>query len=393
MGIKVLLNWFKVVGIIPLGLFYLYLINPFQRNYLIAYALTLFVFVKGSFVLNRVRFDAVMLFLFSASYMLFSLIDPEVYIQTTLFYGLFPLTFLFLGSYFASKVEKSEMNSFLILAGILFSFSPLISVIINLRSGGFIQLDRGIPMFWGGTSPVKATLMGGYFTFNMCLLSIIMSSSSMKLLKKLLLGLVFVLSLLCVFRLGSRTQVAISLFVSVISLLFVIPKQSMNSNLRLFLMLGSLAILVYLYVPMGSDAEYLSTLGHRLQKSDNTGSAGGRSELWMMSLEYLVKEPFGWDKSEFGHSHNFWLDVGRAYGFLPLILLLIFSYRSIIITRTFIKTTKDIALKNTAFVFILASNLMFFVEPIVEGLFTFFLMYCFIIGFMLETNTENELSR
>lgn len=376
------LKYINRVGVPIVALLAFFLIDPYQKNYLAGYVLTVLIYVKRDFLLKHLDFDYFILFVFSVIYALFSLFDPEIFTQTMLFYGLFPPVFYLWGKYFTYKTQDTySIFLLLFLVGFLYSLLPLFSVYLNLTGGEGNPLERTIPMLLSGT-PMKATLMAAYFTFNMCIPALLfVRLPRYNILVKSVLSFLFILSLLCVFRLGSRTQLAICLITFGLTILFIIPNQSLGKNLRLLLSIVSLAIVLYLYVPIDLDSEYLSTLGRRLERSDNTGSAGGRTELWAKSVDNLFVKPLGWEKSEFGHSHNLWLDVARIHGLIPFFILIFFSIRSLLNAKKAIRVTKNsMYLKAIFFSFTLAANLMFFVEPITEGIFSIFLVYCFFQG-------------
>ncbi|KQC29342.1 O-antigen ligase family protein [Flagellimonas eckloniae] len=382
-----ILFYFRRLGIHIVGLFCFFLIDPFQKNFLAGYALTGFVYLKKDFLLKRLDFDFLLIQAFAIVYGLFSIIDPDIFTQTVIFYGVFPPVFFMLGRYFMSKTPNLESIFYIFFTvGLLYSLSALISVTVNLKGGGFANFDRSIPMIWNGSKPIKATLMAAFLTFNMCIPALLLVKlKKFNIQFKAIAAIIFVQSLLCVFRLGSRTQLAIFLISTVLTLIFIIPKQSLNQNFKLFFSLVFVAVLVFLYVPFDLDSEYMSTLGRRLQNSDNTGSAGGRTKLWSMSIENIFKSPLGWDKEEFGYSHNLWLDVARIHGVIPFILLVVYSIRSILNTKKAILLSNGhLSVTTIFFSLILASNLMFFVEPVTEGIFSFFLVYCFFQGFIKE---------
>lgn len=375
------------VGFHIVALLAFFLIDPYQKNFLAGYLLTAFIYIKKDFILRRIDTDFVLIQAFAIVYALFSLIDPEIFTQTVIFYGVFPPVFFLLGRYLMSKTKRVD-DIFVILftVGMLYSVSALLSVTFNLKSGGYANFDRAIPMIWSGSKPMKATLMAAFFTFNMCIPALtLVQLKKFNIAFKAITLLIFVQSLLCVFRLGSRTQLAIFLITTALTLLFILPKQSLNQNIRLLLLLAASAVLVYIYIPFDLDSEYLSTIGQRLQNSDNTGSAGGRTTRWTRSLENLFIKPLGWDKTEFGYAHNLWLDVARTHGIIPFIILIIFSVRTLLNTKKAIRFSKvSLPVTTLFFSYVLAANLMFFVEPVTEGIFSFFLVYCFIQGFIRE---------
>jgi hypothetical protein len=169
----------------------------------------------------------------------------------------------------------------------------------------------------------------------------------------------------------------------VVSLLFVVPNQKLKANFKLFLALGFVALIIYLFVPLDLNANYLSTLGSRLQESDNASSAGGRTGRWMSSINNLFTKPLGWNLNEFGYAHNLWLDVARFGGLIPLSILLIFTFRSIgKIVKLATINSEQLFFNTLLIAYTTATFLMFFVEPIMDSLnlFYFFTTFCLLQG-------------
>lgn len=388
---KATIQYIENVGFLLIGLLFIFLINPFEKGYLAGYLLTALIYLKKDFLLKSLDLDYVMLLVFSIVYALtfaFTM-KPGQGMQDILFYGFFPCTFYLIGKYLAQKNIPHKGLFYLLFAiGFIFSFSALISVLLNLKSGGFVQFERSIPMFWNGKI-VSATLMGAYLTFNMCIPAILISKGGkLNMPFKITASLIFIVTLLCVFRLGSRTQLVITAATILFSLLFVIPNQSIKANLKLLVILGLGAVFIMNFFSFDLEADYLSTLGQRLQEgSDNSGSAGGRTERWAKSLENLFTKPFGWSLNEFGYSHNMWLDVARYAGIVPFLLLVVFTIRSFFNIRKALKLyPKELLLNTTILVYSIALFLIFFVEPIMEGLFNLFVVFCLFQGIINAYN-------
>jgi O-antigen ligase len=354
-------------------------------GFVAGYLLVLSVFLKQDFIKRSLDADVVILLFFSVAYAAFYTQHPEFTVQASVFYLIFPITFFLLGKYFVEKSKSvQELYLLLLMVGFLFSFTPFVSVTLNLIQGGFIQLERNVPMFWD-KKIVSTTLMASFFTFNMCILPLLVVQVSQR--KKfskvqLLVAFgVFIVSLLCTFRLGSRTQAAIAMILLVFALLYVIPNQSYKNNFRLFIVILILGAIVYKFVPLNLDADYFSVLGNRLEQSDNTGTAGGRTQRWALSLPNLISKPLGWSIDEFGYSHNLWLDVAQVTGILPFCLLIVFSARNFLNLKKLVRNkTIDLPFRTIILTFTVATNIVFFVEPIMQGAFSLFVIYCFMQG-------------
>ena len=229
---------------------------------------------------------------------------------------------------------------------------------------------------------MKATAMGAYLTYNMTIPGLLLNYQQ-KLGKVFILSAItlFILTLLSVFRLGSRTQLLISVISILISLFFIIPNQPIRKNFKL---IGTLIFLIsgfLIFFPIDLDADYFSVLGSRLQESQNASSAGGRTDRWIKSLQHIISDPLGWEIEAFGFSHNMWLDVARYTGVISFILLIVLTIRFYGKIYKAIRLKKDALLINSQILlYSIASFLIFFVEPIMEGLFFLFVSFCMFQG-------------
>lgn len=386
-------NYIQKVGFVYLIPFLFYLLDPFGKGYLFGYILLLALLLNSKKLIPLLDRDFVFLSLFSGIYAIFYAHYGQSGIQLIFIYAFFPGFFYLFGKYLVlPSLSTSQLVFLFFIIGFVFSFSALISVLINLKEGGFVQVGREIRMLGTG-KPMKATLMAGYLTFNMCLPIIyLIKQRKIPLVLQLTAAVIFIATLLSVFRLGSRTQLVITILTIVISLLFVIPRQTIKANTRLFSFLILIVGFVLKFVPLNLNADYFSVLGSRLLESNNTGSAGGRTELWIQALQNLFTHPLGWQGSHVRFAHNLWLDVARYAGLIPFFLLLIFTVRSLRNTYKAVRKAQgELLLNTTMLIFTLASMLIFFVEPIMEGLFYLFTVYCVFQG-MINAYLGNPIS-
>lgn len=380
---KILNYYFEKPGFLGL-LFAVYLINPFDLGFLVGYIIFAALFIKGKFIKKNLDLDLFLLLVFSLIYGAFYALDPEFGLQFILIYGVFPPTFYLLGKYLCNKAETEEVIfKSLIVVGFLLSFSAFISVLASIMQDGFGQIERSLPLIWGD-DVVSATIMGSYFTLNMCIPAIlVVRQIKLSLFMRIFMIIVFVISLLCILRIGTRTQIVISLFVLLSALIYVIPRQSLKKNLIMFsIFIGGIVLLIQ-NVNFDLSSDWLSAFADRMENNNGAdiASGGGRTSRWVKSFEYLFKKPLGWSVEEFGHSHNLWLDVLRASGVIPFLLLVIYGVRSFFKIRRISKLNKEmLSFFNQIRVYSLGLFLLFMVEPIFEGMFATFIVFCFLMG-------------
>lgn len=380
--------------IMILALLAFYLINPLSLGYLAGYLIAALILANGTFVLKNLDMDFLLLFLYSTIYALFYSFDFESQgKQFIAIYAITPPVFYLAGKFLVKDKPSSNIIYYVLFGiSILYSISALISVFINFYEGGFVQLQRSIPFFWGG-KPVSATVMGSFFTLNMCIPALLILSKGKKgVIFNVIAIVTFVISLICVLRLGSRTQLGIFLIMTIFAFFYMLPKQSIKQNV---ILIGLVCLVIYYIstkVSFNMNADWLTTFSDRMDSSGgNIASGGGRTERWVKSFEYLFKYPLGWDVKEFGYSHNLWLDVLRAVGIIPFFILIIYSIRSV---KQIYKTTK-LNRKATDFngqvmVYFLAFFALFMVEPIMEGIFGSFALFCLFKG-VINKHYTNEL--
>lgn len=391
----VLFKHIKEIGVILTFFLFLFLVNPFNLNIYFGYAIVALIIIKKHFLLKNIDFSFFLLLISSVIYAMFYALNPKSGIQFIIVYAFFPPSFYLLGKYIYIKLKgnKEKLFYFLFILATLYSITPLISVLLNIREGGFGQLDRSLPLIWNGQL-VTATIMGSFYTLNMCIpaLLIVKKDKINWLFTITAIGL-FLLTLASTLRIGSRTQIAVFLIVLFCTLLYIIPKQSKRRNIVTFFIfiLGTAFILSK--VSFDLDQDWLSTFAGRMENggSDDIASGGGRSSRWVKSIENIFKKPLGWETEEFGHSHNLWLDVLRVSGVIPFFLLLGFSIKSFFVLKSAVfKNKENLAFNNQLLVYFIAFNLVFMVEPIFEGVIEMFALFCFFMGIVTMYRSEQR---
>jgi hypothetical protein len=389
---KSLFKYFKKIGFLTLFLLVIYLINPFNKGFLAGYLLFVLMYINKDFIRRSLDKTYFLLLFFSLVYAAFYYFNLEQGVQWLIIYATFPSVFYLLGKKIVPQNHNSEVIAhMLVILGISYSITGILSVGTNLLEGGFVQMGRNIADFWSGNER-SATALGAYFIFNMSIPGLLIAEKrNISLLGKIVLIGIFVVSLLCVFRLGSRTQMSLTVIGILIGIAYRIKNQNIISNFKFVFVLLVLLILGINYISIDLDADYLSSLGRRLQESENAGSAGGRTELWSKSLTNLIEKPLGWSLDEFGYSHNMWFDAARTGTVISFFLLLAFTIVSIKNIIRFLKINMENSYFNAIIlIFNIMIFLQFFVEPVLESLYILFAFYCFIQG-LINKHVENGI--
>ena len=372
--------------------FLLFLLDPFLLGYLFGYVFVFSLVIRNKIVVEYIDRGFFILLFFSVVYALFYALDPIGGYTYVINYALIPPFAYLFGKYMIKRsVNEDQIISLLIFIGFVYSFTALVSVFIEVVNNGFGSIQRSLPMFWRGNI-VSATKMGGYFTLNLCLPGILLAAyKKFKTSKLVPLIALYIISLLCIVRLGSRTQLAVTVLTTVFTMIYLLWRESLKKNLGI---LGVFTILVaYLLskVNFKSNAEWLSAYASRIENKGDLRSAGGRTDRWLLALENLIEKPLGWKVEEFGYAHNLWLDSAMVGGVLSFILLLIFTIFSFRTFKKYFKKYSQGIVINILFLnYGIAFLLVFFVEPILIGFFHLFCLFCFIVGcakaYKLESN-------
>lgn len=387
---------------IVLFLMALYAIDPFSYGFVFGYLLSIFIFVnlkKLSHLLDRTFLS---LFLFSTVYAVFYTFNLDMGVQFIFIYALIPASLYLAGKMLYIESEKLNIQT-LFLLGFLFSVSSMASVFKEIIVHGFVTIKRDVPSIWTGDI-VPATNTAAYFVMNMCIPGILLVGY--KQVKphflKIFSVLLFLLSLTCVLRLGSRTHLAITIFSVLIAVFYRLKKQNIVQNFVLLAVIFVGVNLGFAYLSLDSDSDILSAYADRMDsKEHGVSTAGGRLNKWEKSIIYMFKEPLGWDLDEFGYSHNLWFDATRIGGVISFVLLLIFTFYTLRILLKVLRIRQKIfLLDGQLLIYFISFILVFLVEPILDGLFVLFSIFCAVVGFTqshclkldLEKNDKNNSS-
>ena len=177
-----IINYIRNVGLILILPLIGYLVNPLELGYLFGYLLFAIVIVKKDFVKQNLDFSLFLLTLFSIILALFYSFQADALAgkQYIAIYAVTPPIFYLLGKYLV-RDHITSLGIFYLLMTIagLFSFSALLSVLLNFLEGGFAQMDRTIPNFWTGNK-VSATVMASFFSLNMCIPGLLLADLTKK---------------------------------------------------------------------------------------------------------------------------------------------------------------------------------------------------------------------
>ena len=118
-----------------------------------------------------------------------------------------------------------------------------------------------------------------------------------------------------------------------------------------------------------------------------------RIDSWGTVLSGLFKYPLGGKGPDLraGYAHNLWLDVGYEGGLIPFILLLSFTIVSLYAVYRFLKTDHPVYFKGITISLLTALGIIFFLEPVLQGITVLFMFYCFLVGVIFKVNYLSKM--
>lgn len=344
----------------------------------------IYIFLNLKIFIRNVDIKGIFLLLFSLFYVAFYSLKSNYSLNLIPTYLSFFVVYM-IGKILSKKYQSDNFFYFLFIFLMLIEMLiPTISILMNIITNGF-KGGRNMSLIWDKNLEIPATGLAGHFILSIVSLSTLLVPNTTKFFNKMKIfyGAVFFISIICIFRLASKTQIGILTITMVTAIIYLFRKQSLLKNISIVLFI-SILILTVSYLKT-TNSSLFEIYNQRAENEDisYTMSASGRTELWSKSIGYIFNHPLGWNSQElgYGYAHNLWLDTARVAGILPLIFLLIFTFLSISQIPNILKSKNyffNINILST-FIGLLA---LFFVEPIIEGLPSSFIIFCLLTGYL-----------
>ena len=365
----------------------LFFLNPFNYGFAFGYLLFAYQLFIGNLFYNGMKPISITLLICTLTYAAFYSFDPVLGSQFIFLYAIIPYTFLTCGRFLALE-NKEELIPKLFLLGFILSLPSLISVLLSIQQEGFITIERDVPNIWTG-EPEPATNTAGALILNMCIpaLLIIRWKFFKKNVYSILALVIFALSVTCVLRLGSRTHLVIAVFTVFVASFYKMTKQGAIKNAVLIGAIFIVSNLAFTYFTIDKDSDILSAYADRMDsKKHGAATAGGRLWKWERSTELIFEKPLGWRIDEIGLAHNLWFDVARVGGIISFGFLLVFTLKVFqkVMTIAYRKPMSVISIPGILLIYLVGFYLLFFVEPIMEGYFNCFVLFCVVAGSIVE---------
>jgi hypothetical protein len=356
----------------------------------------IFIYVMKNRLTKNFFVSSSTLFLFSILYsgilFMYGFID---YPSQPVMFLVFPLILIVMG-YKLVDSENNYQKAYTYIFLVIFSLSlfGFLSVIKTINKFGVesISLGRTVISIWND-SLITATGLNTFLSFGLILLPILFISFKgvrHGRMMKLLCAICFFTSIYSTIVLGNRTGLGI-VAISILTIFLFSKKHVAKKYLNMMLGLIFLFIFRILFNQnfLGIRYEWESTLLSSRLNGQNL-SEDPRLLSWNAAFKGLFDYPMGGRETPLplSFAHNMWLDVGYDAGLLPFIVLIIFTVFSFGSLMFFIKSNHPILLKSLLVGIFTAFYITFMVEPIFQGWFTHFTLYCFMVGLVQRLNFE-----
>lgn len=371
---------------IQFGLLFLISLN-FANLYFYIIFLAFFICVLTNVKSFKFDISSVLLVLFSVCYILFYPPTRESYTSILKQFA-YPMCYLIgLNLFFIDEDKKNNNSSddqiklsiLIVTMGTFLHY--LLNASINIES-----LLRNTVDYWTG-EVVVATDQALLVTMAIGVFSVWLCGDS-KVWKKVfsLLGLLLVF--IYNFVLAGRTIILLSAITIFIAFMFVQKHTSSSGRIKRYLFLSVIlfcVLLLFLNNVYGIRDWILdSNLSNRFEAQDYVSDI--RVERKLIYISRVFDFPFGGGslrEAVGGHAHELYLDVLSDVGLLGYILVVIVvllgdmsAFRVFKIERLSVET------RNLIICVFVGINIVFFLEPIIQGEPWLFCIFCFLIGVM-----------
>lgn len=298
----------------------------------------------------------------------------------------YPSIFLLLGYYSSLKEEINEEYVFFYSALGLLLFSILSYFYSTIVFGSYANiLERGegriLYSFWDN-SPYAATLINGYLAIFISLLFyyIINFNNDRFFYIKTILSCS---ALYIGFSLGNRTALLIASISFLTFIIFSIKEKiKIRWNVLILLIVSSSIFLLKNFSE--------SLFSNRVE--DLSATDDPRMRAWSEGISIISNNFLGSiDKTSVGFAHNLWIDVGIGGGIVPFLLLIMLSLINFLMIIFLVIYKKKSKIDYLLIYSFIAFFVTFMLEPIFQGLFKLFCLYCLFVG-ILVYNFEKKVS-
>lgn len=376
----------KIKQILLFTLFFATLITSlFPQNIYILdlFAIATFLMLPANKWWNR---GTAALLLFSIFYAIMIILGGHMNsVFLTISYLIAPVAFYRFGHY-ALSVFKEENARFKFLFYAVFAYLVHLFIInyIDISIVGIVNEDRTFLGMGQDKDALSATLYGLMASVGIGCVATLFASES-KVLTRILFLVLVVSSMLVVVHLVNRGGLVVFAITLLLSIFVYCWKNKIKLVTTILFFLILALSLFYLDV-ISNDILMAYNQRHDIQGYE-TMTAGGRTELWQISIRNLLSNPLGWEQKSY--AHNLFLDLARLGGWISLLpflaaAIMTLKRMSYILKFSSSSFSKTLVVLNIAL--LIASS----IEPVIEGSMLYFSLMMMFWGMIDIISTERS---
>lgn len=371
---------------IILFILFLTAMNIFQYGTYLVFLL----FAAVVIVDRKMKIDqtGLLLLLFAITYVIFCGINGESYSNSLFRIVIFPLAYMIGLSLYKEATEKKIRNIILFIA-VSMAMRPMVNFAYNLILEGEKAFKSGESVDIGTGVVSAATGQAAYYFFLIGTLAYVFFALKEKKLRFAMFVL-YIVSLIHDIALGGRTFILLTVISLVVGLIYSLYSSKEKSPVyKAVLIIALLLFAVYVLFTFNvfglRDFYESSYMYFRLYSIYSISFLEtSRIDRKLVYISNMFKYPFGGNNIRrnlgVGYAHELWLDVFDDAGWIPYLLLCIYTLVSIFRWLRLAKGLKDRSIGVLVIGLLAVLLTAFFLEPILAGCPTVFAMYCIVDG-------------
>ena len=299
----------------------------------------------------------------------------------------FPFLYL-CGKYIGLKNTQQNLIKILWLFALGIGLISLLSIYLDIQKNGFFSIDRNIPLIGIQSEYIAATGISARLVLLNAFFCVIFSPKRIK--YHWIYFTISIFSLIGCLRLQSRTSFVI---IAILLIYMIIKNWKTYKTTHKLIIISIILLLIYITIWAFTQSDNLAIIDRF--SGEDTESGGGRLDLLSYYISKIPSYPFGGIPQVVGHNvfysspyaHNFWIDIFRLSGWIPGILMIIFSIRFIKELFHFNKRKFDKQIKYVTTLLSITLLIQFCGEPILEGIYMLFAYFCLLFGIINALNS------
>lgn len=363
------------------------------------FVIPVFLLIASKWKMTRqCKNNVILLFVFAFFYLIPYFFRLDIGSRSDYLIYMLPPVFYLAGCYLGNRYKQYE-NILVVLLFAIFlmyafvQFSYLVYSMISNR--GFILEDRMV-LDAQENETTSATLYALFVSVIIAGLSLIIVPKQVGMMKWVrIIGVI--LALLATYGMATivtRTSILEAFIMIVFSLfMFLRNRNAKRRGLSLFLFIILIVGGIYFFMESNFFTQFVDAFRARDELGGyGSDTFGGRTVRWSTGIQDLLRHPFGTpigqivEPSLYGrYAHNMWIDIGLTAGWIPFIIMLVFSLRSF---RQSLRLFRDKSYDYFTRLYFTAVSIIFliscFMEPVLAAVYSHFLVYLIFCGMVSE---------